>query len=145
MVHVGLNALTWLTLVNILFGTWYFMALRSDVRKLFMGDHPVATAMFGIGFVLALGLVIWGLLARKRAPDVPLIIPSAMTAVQMIVMITMRDFVRNGFLAEFYKPAEFAVKTQTGNLIIFAVLLVGGILTVTWMVRRLYLNWNSAN
>jgi hypothetical protein len=58
-------------------------------------------------------------------------------------MITMRDIVRNGFLGEYYKPAEFAVKTQTLNLVLFGLLLVGGVWTVVWMVRRLYLSWDS--
>lgn len=143
MVRVGLDAFTWLTLGNILVGLWYFMALPAEVRKLFMGGNPAASAMFGTGFALAVAMVVLGFLARLRGPGVRLVMPTAMTVIQMVVMITMRDIVRNGFLAEFYKPTEFAVKTQMGNLIIFAVLLVGGTLTVVWMVRRLYLSWDN--
>ncbi|MDX2473620.1 MAG: hypothetical protein QNL91_07900 [Candidatus Krumholzibacteria bacterium] len=144
MVRVGINNFTWVTLVNILVGLWFFMALPSDVRKLFMGGDPGASAMFGIGFVLAIGMFVLGFLARLRGPRVRLVMPTAMTIVQMIVMITMRDVVRNGYLGELYRPAEFAVKTQTLNLVIFGVLLVGGVLTVIWMVRRLYLGWENS-
>ena len=62
----------------------------------------------------------------------------------MIVMITMRDIVRNGMLGDLYRPATFVVKTQTLNLVLFGLLLVGGIVTVVWMVRKLYLGWNNS-
>jgi len=141
MVKVGLENFTWWTLANIVIGLWYFMVQPSHVRKLFMGGDPGASAMFGIGFVLALGMVLLGFLGLRRGPNVRLVMPTAMTLVQMVVMITMRDVVRNGFLGEYYKPAEFAVKTQGLNLALFGVLLIGGFVTVVWMVRRLALSW----
>ncbi len=143
MVKVGVDNFTWLTLVNILVGLWFFMALPSDVRKLFMGGDPGASAMFGIGLVLGIGMFVLGFLARLRGPNVRLVMPTAMTVVQMIVMITMRDVVRNGFLGDLYKPAEFAVKTQMFNVVAFFVLLVGAVFTVIWMVRKLYLSWDN--
>lgn len=142
MVRTGLGFFTWLTLANIALGLWNFLAQSGPVRKLFMGGNPAASALFGIAIVLGVLLVIQGALARRRGPQVRLVMPTATLLIQMVVMISLRDMVRNGYLGDYYKPAGMAVKTQGLNLAVFTVLLVGGILTVAWLLRRLYLAWD---
>ena len=144
MMRVGLDNFTWLTLVNIVVGLGYYLAQPAPIRRLFMGGDPGASAMFGIGVVLAAGMVALGLLARRRGTRARLVMPTAMTLVQMVVMITMRDIVRRGALGDHYQPAEFAVSTQQLNVVLFGVLLVAGVATVVWMVRRLKQSWTRS-
>lgn len=142
MVHVGTRAWVYLTALNVVLGLWYYMALPGDVRKLFMGGSGLATALFGIGFVTGLLVVILGgiRLAKKGTPQLPL--ATALLLVQLVVMIIMRDLVRGGMLGDLYQPGEFVVQPQTLNLVLFAVLLVMGIAVVFWMVRKLVLVWS---
>lgn len=142
MTTVGLGAFTWLTLVNIGLGLWYYLAQPGPVRKLFMGGSALATTLFGVGFGVAVVMVIAGFLGRRRGPGGALIPLLALTLVQMFTMIMMRDVVRGGHLGDRFQPALYAVQPQVMNLVIFALLLLGGIAVVAWMLRQLYVVWD---
>ncbi len=141
MVRTGGGTFTWFTLVNIVLGLWYYMAQPAHVRKLFMGGQPLATALFGIGFVLGIVLVVLGFLLRRQGEGANPWPVSVLALAEMIVMIMMRDAVRAGSLGAHFRPETFAVQPQVLNLVIFAVLLLAGIGVLVWMVRQLYLAW----
>ena len=68
MVRLGWTTFTWYTLANIGLGVWYYLAQPGPVRKLFMGGSGYATALFAVGLVVAIVMVIAGFLGRKRGP-----------------------------------------------------------------------------
>ncbi len=143
MVTRGVEVFTWLTLVNIGIGLWFFFMLPSAVIKLFMGGSIYSTILFGVGFALALVLLVFGLLIRSKREKAPLLPVSALVLVTLVDMVLMRDIVRNSMLAGHFQPAEFMVEPQMANLVIFAVLLVAGIGVAIWMLRTLYVAWNK--
>ncbi|MBU2502126.1 hypothetical protein KJ682_12420 [bacterium] len=142
MVTVGMNAFTWLTLVNILIGLWYYVAQPAHVRKLFMGGDITATALFGVGFVLGIVMVVAGFRGSKHGSRIELWPLTMLTLIQLVTMIMMRDTVRNGTLGADFRPATFEVQPQVLNLVIFAVMLVGGLVLLFWMLRQFYVAWN---
>ncbi|MEN8005777.1 MAG: hypothetical protein ABFS42_02135 [Candidatus Krumholzibacteriota bacterium] len=142
MVRTGLAAFTWTTLVNLLVGSWYLMALPRDAMLQFMGGSPVGTVLLTVGLVLGILMVVLGQRARNLPPGTGLMPVTVLTAVVMAAMVLMRDMARGAVLADLYRPGDFAVKTQVLNLVLFAGLLVGGIAIVVWMVRKLQKAWN---
>lgn len=141
MMRTGLRAFAWGTLVNLLFGVWYYVAQPGNVRRLFMGGDVGATALFGVGFVLGVLLAVLGFVQYRRGERAELWPLSVLTVVEMTVMVMVRDALRRGSLGFHFRPETFGVVPQTLNLVIFAVLLVSGIATLVWMLRRLYLAW----
>lgn len=142
MATAGLGAFTWLTLANIGLGLWYYLAQPGPVRKLFMGGSALGTTLFALGFVVAVVMVVAGFLGRRRSPGDALVPLLALTLAQMVTMIMIRDLVRGGHLGDRFQPASYAVQPQVMNLVIFAVLLLGGVAVVAWMVRQLRAAWN---
>lgn len=136
LVRRGLDVFLGATAVNVMVGFWYLLALREDVRRLFMGGSGHATGLLGLGAALSLVLLL--LAWRVRAVPARSLKPlSWAMLLTMAVMILMRDAARAGYLAGLANLQEIPVRTQALNLAIFAVLLLGGIATVVWMVRRL--------
>jgi len=123
------------TIVNLLAGFWLLVALREDVMMTFMGGTPLGTALLTIGLLLTLLLLWLGFRARGRPVGTPLVVAAA---AQLVVMVLMRHEVRRAYLADVHAPADLAVATQGLNMAIFAALLVGGLATVAWMLRRLF-------
>ena len=142
MTALGLGTFTWLTLVNIGLGTWYYLAQAGPVRKLFMGGTTLGTTLFGVGFVVAIVMVIAGFMGQKRGAGGAVLPLIMLTLVQMVTMIMMRDVVRGGHLGAHFQPATFAVQPQVLNLVLFVVLLLGGIAVLVWMLRQLHMAWN---
>ncbi len=141
MIQTGVAVFAWGTVINFALGMWYFFAQPSVVRKLFMGKDMGATAMFGVGFVVTLMMLVVGFRLKKQGSEANLWPVSALTVVQMVIMVMMRDVVRSGHLGSHFQPATFAVQTQVLNLVIFVVLLLAGTGTMVWMLRQLYLAW----
>jgi hypothetical protein len=50
-------------------------------------------------------------------------------------MAFMRDFVRDGYLADFFSPATLEVTPQYSPLVFFLGTLVIGLILVGWMLR----------
>lgn len=127
----------WTTMANMAVGLWFLFALPRPIRMLTMGDSIHATAVFGAGFLLALALIAVAMrvsAAPQRLSPVPL---AALAVVQVALMILLREAVRGGYLAGHLDRAAAPVRTQGLNLAIFAVLLLGGAATVTWLLRAL--------
>lgn len=136
LVEHGLTVFGVTTALNVLGGFGYLMGLRRDVMLLFMGESPHATGMLGLGVLLTIVLILLAFRARSRGGRGlgPL---AWLTVLTLAVMVLMRHEVRDAYLGALYRPEAFAVQTQTLNIAIFAVLLVGGLATVAWMVRKL--------
>jgi len=152
MYRQGLSVFGWVTMANVAMGLWYYLALARPVRLLFLGQDMLGTATFGVGFLAGLIAIALAMRLRKstldkRAADKRssgtdlkgLTLLTAVTVLTLVTMIAMRDIVRSGYLADHYQPAAFPVQTQLLNLIVFAVLLLAGIGTTVWMLRKLYL------
>jgi len=116
------------TLLQMLLGIWWLMALRTPVMKLFMGGSPLASALMLLGITAGVVAVIMGFHRKVRWA-------AALTVVTLILMALMREVVRFGYLAPHYHPRELAVESQPGPMILFLAVFVVGIACVTYMLR----------
>ena len=129
--HMIANGLTWFkfaTPVQIGIGTWWLIALPKEIMKLFMGGNMVATAAFGLGFLLAIVSLVLGF---KK-----LVWPTVwVTLATMAAMVIMREYVRYGNLREYFTPDQLTVNTQYSSLILFLVCAVVGVAAVWYMLK----------
>ena len=126
------------TAVNVLFGFWFLFALPQTTIARFMGEVPAATALLGLGMFFGLGSMAVMFLAVHAPRPVPLVrLGMGGLCLTLVCMVLMRDQVRQGALAASgYEPVRW-VEPQWGNISVFLVLLVVGVLAVIWMVRAL--------
>ena len=124
----GLSWFKWATLIQVGVGSWWLMALKPEAMKLFMGGNMMATGAFGVGFVLALLALFLGF-KGKVWPTV------WTTLLTMVTMAIMREYVRYGYLREYFTPPQLEVNTQYSSLILFLVILAIGIGCVWYMLK----------
>lgn len=124
----GLRLFAAATAVEVLVGLWYFLAQPSPIRKLFMGRDMLMTALFGLGLVLGIALVVvaW---RRRFAASFVLFLAT------MIVMIVQRALLRAALLAGVTDPTATPVASQYGVLVVFLVILALGVWAVVAMLR----------
>jgi hypothetical protein len=135
------NGALWFTIAtagNIVVGFWFLLALRSDVRTLFMGGSKLASALLIAGFLLPIGAIVHLLLGLSgRKPERQAIAGIGTGVLTVAVMVGVRDIVRAGYLNGIFNPAELQVQPQWSVIAIFLVLFLAGLGTLYWMLRRL--------
>ncbi len=136
MTQHGLSVFAIGTMVNVIGGVGYLFGLKRDVRMLLIGDDPHLTGLMGAGIVLTMAMIILAFRSRARQGS-GLGWLSGVTVVTMVDMVLMRHGVRDAYLVGAYQPKTFEVQSQWLNIGIFGVLLVGGVATIVWMVRKL--------
>ncbi|MGB4598664.1 MAG: hypothetical protein WBI04_01650 [Trichlorobacter sp.] len=129
-IKVGMTVFSWLTLLQIVVGTWFLLALSPEIMKRFMGGTVGATALFAAGMLLAVATLFTGF-KRMLWPTVWLTLPL------VYVMSFMRDSVRTGYLAPYFDMSMVPVKVQWSPLVFFLVTLLFGVGLVVWMVLQL--------
>ena len=122
------------TAVNLIVGFVWLLLLPSETVRRFMGGNVFATAVFGLGVILAVGVLVMMLLAVQSAKPDSLVRGSLWCLIlTLVTMVLMRDQVRRGALeAAGFQPVTW-VEPQWAVILIFAVLLVAALATVAWM------------
>ncbi len=122
--------------INVLWGLGWLIALPREVMRRFMGDDGFATATLGSGILLGVAsLVLLALAVYAPRPERLVRIGSVTLVLTLALMILSRDQVRRGMLdAAGFEPNPWVVP-QWGPIALFALLLVGAVATIAWMVR----------
>jgi hypothetical protein len=126
------------TVLNMLVGFWFLVAMPKDVRMVFFGESPLASALMGFGMLLPIAAVVHLLLApmgKKTNRQAMIGIFSALATVA--VMVGMRDMARTAYLKSHFNVYQLQVASQWSVIVLFVVLFVGGLATVYWMVNKL--------
>jgi hypothetical protein len=126
------------TLLNLVTGSWWLLALPRDLLLRFMGRDPFAATTLMLGIVL--GMVVLGAFAmawRGRNPAPAVKSGLAALAATLVAMVLTRDQVRESALVLMgYQPNAW-IETQWLPMAIFTLLLVGALATIAWMVGLL--------
>ena len=121
-------------------GFWLLMSLPRDAMLAFMGDYAWATALLGVTFLSSVVAVLLLALGHRRTDRRLWIDAAAVLALATVAgMVLMRDIVRDVVLAPFFDARTLATSPQTAVILVFVALLIAGVATVAWMVRRLLL------
>jgi hypothetical protein len=125
------------TLLQLVVGSWFFFNLPQGVRTMFMGDDGLATTIFVAALVFALAslaLMLGGLASAN--PRWKIIVGIVLITFTVICMVLMRDIVRSAYLGGYFDVGRFSVEPQTGVIVLFFLLLVGGLGVVGYMIKK---------
>jgi len=101
----------------------------------FMGKNMFATGTLGLGILLGLAsLFLMALAIYAPRPEKLVRVGSVAVLLTLVLMILSRDQVRRGALELAGFETNPWVAPQWGPIALFALLLVGAIATVLWMV-----------
>jgi hypothetical protein len=126
------------TAVNIFVGMWFLLAQPKEILIRLVGADTVAMTLLALGILLGIATGGSALLAlgakdpaRATKAQVALLAPT------LVVMVLLRDQLRQLTLrgAGFEHPTW--VEAQWGPMGVFLVLFVAGVATITWMTRVL--------
>ena len=127
----------WATVLQVADGFLLLMLLPRAVLSGLMRGGPATLGPLTLAILLGMGLL--AMLARSRNPveDAGLVSGTLGAMVLTIgVMSITRHQVRELYLAATTSQYHFAVVPQWGNFTLFVVLLIAGLATVAYMVRR---------
>ena len=127
----------WATVLQIVDGFLLTIVLPKPVLLGVMRGGLATLGPLTLGILLAIGLL--AMLARGSNPvERPGLVSGTLATLilAVAVMTVTRHQVRVLYLDSFTSQFQATVVPQWGNFILFAVLLVAGLATVFWMVRR---------
>lgn len=140
VLEFGGKAFMYATMAQFVVGVVFLVTLPRGLRMLFMGDNPVATGLLVVGIAggAAAIAVMSNALHSGNIRTAAFVVPGILVVV-IACMAVMRDTLRDAYLAPYFKPEQFTVKTQWAVLPLFLVLFVGGI--VLWLVMMRRYGW----
>lgn len=127
----------WATVLQIVDGFLLTIVLPKPVLLGIMRGGLATLGPLTLGILLAIGLL--AMLARGTNPvDRPGLVSGTLATLilAIAVMVITRHQVRVFYVEPFTSQFQATIVSQWGNFILFAVLLVAGLATVFWMIRR---------
>ncbi len=137
MLRQGTRWFTYATLVNMVAGAWFFVALRPEVRRLFMGAGKLATALLILGVLLPIGAMMHLRRAAKEDSRGQAFAGIGTALLILAIMIGMRDIVRASYLGNMFRPGNLAVSPQWSVIGLFLLIFGVGLATVYWMLHKI--------
>jgi hypothetical protein len=124
------------TIVQLGVGLLFLISLPQDKMMLFMGGSAHATGLFLLALVAIGGAIALMLKAAKQEdPRLHAGLSAGGALLTVVLMVLMRDALRNAYLAPYLENTEFAVAPQWSVFAIFASLLVAGALLWGYMIK----------
>lgn len=127
--NTGMRVFAVLTMINILLGVWFLIALPRETMMLFMGQHMMATALFMISLVLTIGVI---MTAVKKW----IWWTTGLTVLLVYCMSFMRAYIRTDYLKDVFSLDQLKVIPEYSPMILFLVTLVVGLIIIGWMIRK---------
>lgn len=116
------------TITQIIIGLWFLLAIPREFMLQFMGGNMLATLIFLLGFLGAIGAVATAF-ANKLRPTI------SMLLVTLICMVVIRAFLRDMYLDGTFSLDSLKVVPQYGVMILFFVVLIIGLAAVGYMIK----------
>lgn len=127
-IDTGLKWFSRSTLINILMGLWFLMALPKEVMLIFMGQDMLATVLLCVSLVATFAMLHAGFTKN-------VIFATAATVFIVPVMATMRHLVRQKYLAPYFTLDTAPVSGQWQPLALFVVSLIVGGFCIVYMLK----------
>jgi hypothetical protein len=126
------------TAVNFIVGTWFLLSYDREILLEFMKSNPLGVVALASGLVFgltAIGLAAIGIQGDHVSPFRYGAVVSLLLTIASMVLL--RDQMRATILTQYMEPVQWT-NPQSGAILIFLGLLVGGVATVVWMARALH-------
>jgi len=139
LIQTGGKWFMYVTMVQFVIGIWYLLSQPREKMMLFMGDNTLGTIAILIGIFGGLAAIFLASdTFRKSDPRQGLYVVSALTLIVLTFMVIMRDILRDAYLANYFKPADFFVKTQWEVFPLFLILFVAGVILWIVMIKQYF-------
>lgn len=137
LLEFGGKTFMFATMAQFVVGIAFLASLPRDMRMLFMGDDPLATALLLIGIAGGIGAIVLmsDALRRQNIRAAAISVP-AIIGVVIVSMSILRDILRDAYLKLYFHPGQFSVKTQWSVLPLFLGLFVAGVILWLVMLKR---------
>lgn len=132
----GLKIFSYATMAQILIGIWFLIALPKNIMMQFMGQHILFTVLL----LLAIGISVYLIMSSLQGK---LNITLYLLLALLVIMIFIRDFVRQSYLADVFKLSDLQVRHEYGSMILFLLSFVVGIVALFYMVKLLVKSFKS--
>jgi len=137
LLQLGGKTFLYATMAQFVVGVAFLFGLPRDLRMVFLGDNPLATALLLVGVAGALAAILL-MSAALRTDNIrvaALYVPAILAAV-IAAMAVMRDILRDAYLKPYFNPGQFATTTQWAVLPLFLVLFLAGVALWLIMLKR---------
>jgi hypothetical protein len=125
------------TMAQFAIGFWFLLSLPAGRQTLFLGDNGLATALLAAGMLGAVAAtVVVARALRKNDYRLGAIGGTGITVLVVLLMVVMRDILRDDYLKPYFHPERFAVQTQWTVLPLFLAVFVGGVALWAVMLWR---------
>lgn len=125
------------TFIQFAVGILFLITLPRDVMMLLMGGSITGTAFLLIAIMGALASIMIFMMSLQREEPKPLLYAGfAVILVTIVSMVIVRDVVRSGYIAEYFTLDQLQVDPQTGIILLFFLLFIGGLGVVGWMLQQ---------
>ncbi|MBN1827144.1 MAG: hypothetical protein JW958_12880 [Candidatus Eisenbacteria bacterium] len=126
--RAGLRLFSIATMIQVLVGVWFLIALPRPVMLALMGGSAAATTVFLLAVAAALAALFFGF-RGSLAPAV------GATLLTVILMAILRDQVRGAYLEGLFHPHDLEVIPQYAPLLLFLAVFLLGLGGIGLMVR----------
>ena len=125
------------TIVQMSIGIWFLVALPRPVMLQFMGGSVFATGLLGAGIMLPIvSLMLIHSASRAVRPKLAAWSGIGVLAATLIVMVLIRDVVRDGYLVGKFDVMDRVADPQWGVIVVFTLVLLGGLGTVAYLLKK---------
>jgi uncharacterized membrane protein len=123
------------TLLNIVVGFWFMIAVPRRAMMIFMGENTLATVAFIASLVFIMGALHLIGRASRRKQSRPALVGAGMLLVVLALMAVMRQEMRAAYLEPYFQLSQLQTQPQWGVLAVFIITLLIGLAVVAWLVR----------
>ena len=127
-VKSGLKLFSVATMIQVVIGFWFLLALPKVIMMKFMGQNMLYTVMLVLGIVLALAAIISSTMGRLAATAILLVSTVA-------VMVILRTFLRTSYLESYFRVESLELVPQYDVLFLFLAVFVIGLAVVGYMLK----------
>lgn len=116
------------TMIQFIFGIWFWLAMPKHVTMAFMGENIIATILMVLVLVSALLIIIFAM----RGKLIPALIQGLF---QVILMAIVREITRYTYLDGIFSPSHLENVHQNSPLIAFLLVFVLGLFLLFYMYK----------
>lgn len=125
------------TLANIFVGLWFLISLPNNFILLFMGKNIFATVYFMVALIgIFVSLILMFIAYNSTRPITNIMIGKVFLLLTVVMMVLMRHELREAYLKPYIDWDKVQVAPQWEIISIFVILLVAGLVTVIWMLKK---------
>ncbi len=132
----GLRIFSFATMVQVIIGTWFLIALPKNLMMQFMGQNILFTFLLIIAYLITT-YIIFNALKGKLQQTLYLLLAL------LVIMIFIRDFVRRLYLTDVFQISALEVRHEYGSMILFLISFAVGIAAICYMVKLLVKSFKS--